>query len=138
MAVLDYEEICGRAVHFAETYGKVFDYSADSVAALDELLQIYYDCGQEGRYNDEQLWNVSITLGVYLGECMLRTVIGSNGYAWFFDGKNAPYLRMDGKTAMYPVTKVYKRVTNGPEDNVKSFYDIGIKIADGSFNLSAQ
>ncbi|MCD7990557.1 MAG: hypothetical protein LUK37_01695 [Clostridia bacterium] len=58
------------------------------------------------------------------------------GYFWAPGEDGIPVLMKDGKNQMSPITKVYKRLLNGPEDNVKSFYVVALLIADGRLNLS--
>lgn len=53
------------------------------------------------------------------------------GYFWTTGEDDIPVLKKDGKNQMSPITKVYKRLLNGPEDSVKSFYDVALFIADG-------
>ena len=42
-----------------------------------------------------------------------------------------PVLAKDGRNQMSPITKAEKRIQNGPEDSVKSFYDVAKVIAQG-------
>lgn len=54
------------------------------------------------------------------------------GYEWTVDS-NEPCLNKDNNNKMFPIAKVWKRIINGTEDSVKSFYDIGIAITEGRF-----
>lgn len=69
--------------------------------------------------------------GVYLGQTLLDTYLTLRGYFWAVGEDSIPALKKDGKNQMSPITKVYKRLLNGPEDSVKSFYDVALYIADG-------
>ena len=127
----DYKKLCDTAVKYGAAFHKAFDFSADSIAALDEILRYYHEEYRENRASDSQLWNLSVIFGVYLGQTLLDTYLTLRGYFWAAGEDSIPVLKKDGKNQMSPITKVYKRLLNGPEDSVKSFYDVALYIADG-------
>lgn len=130
---VDYEGIGQIAKDYAAAAGKNLDYSPESIAILEEILQNHYEEAMVDQITDGYLWNISVIYGVYLGETLLRNAISELGYHWVLDDENVPSLVKDEKNTMSPVTKTYKRLKNGPEDNVQSFYDIAILIAQGKF-----
>ena len=81
---------------------------------------------------DEAAERIAVSLGIYLGQVMLENKLSEYGYEWLVDG-NEPCLAKNNDYKMFPITKVWKRITNGIEDNIKSFYNIGIAIAEGHF-----
>lgn len=133
---MDYKKLCDTAVKYGSAFHKELNFSADSIAELEKILQYYHEEYRENRAADNQLWNLSVVFGVYLGQTLLDTYLTARGYIWAPGEDSIPVLMKDGKNQMSPITKVYKRLLNGPEDNVKSFYDVALLIADGRLNLS--
>ncbi len=41
---------------------------------------------------------------------------------------------MRDNNEIYPISKTHKRILNGPEDDVRSFCEIAVMIADGTFS----
>ncbi len=67
---------------------------------------------------------MAVIFGFYLGEVMLKNGFSKNGYTWGkSDISNIPLLVDDKGSYITPNDKVYKRLINGKEDNVNSFYD---------------
>ena len=59
------------------------------------------------------------------GEVMLKTVLPKKGYKWGTDNfSNIPLLVNADGSFVTPNDKVYKRLVNGKEDSVISFYDV--------------
>lgn len=130
---INYIEIADRAVTYAANHGIVLDFSRNSISKVEEILAVYHQ--QLSEYDDKDgqttLWNLAVYFGIYLGETMLRVSLKDKGYQWYIkDG--LPILKND-HNEIFPITKVHKRILNGPEDNVKSFCDVGFMIADGAF-----
>ena len=63
-----------------------------------------------------------------LGEVLLRTGLKHAGFVWV-DENGIPILKKNEQTKVSPISKVFKRLKNGKEDNIKPFFDIGICIA---------
>ncbi len=117
------------AVDYAKSFQKEFDYFPDSIADLEEILEYYSNDISESKPTENQIWSMALIFGSYLGEVMLRNGLSEKGYAWEMDGSSAiPLLgNVDGKY-LAPVDKVYKRLVNGGEDNIVSFYDIFMEL----------
>jgi len=45
-----------------------------------------------------------------------------------FGNRPSLHIKVDNNNRAHPIDKAYKRLRNGPEDNVVSFYDIFIKM----------
>ena len=65
------------------------------------------------------------------GETLLRNGLADLGYRWALTENGLPVLAKDGRNQMSPIKKAEKRIQNGPEDSVKSFYDVAKVIAQG-------
>lgn len=133
---INYEGICDTAIKYAKDFEKEFDYSRQSIESLDDILQYYYEEIQKTNPAEKSIWKMAVIFGVYLGESLLKAELTSQGYIWSIDEDNVPRLKKDNNFIMSPVDKVYKRLKNGPEDSVLSFYNISIMIANGKLNLN--
>lgn len=134
--MLNYEEICSYAIEDAKLYGIDLDFSPESIEKLDEILKSLYDSSPNNDLTEKRLYTISIEFGVYLGETLLRNCLSEHGYSWRLDENNIPVLAKSKDFQMSPVSKVYKRLTNGYGDEVKPFYNIAIAIAEGRFPKS--
>lgn len=124
-------EICQKAVKVAAAGGFTLDYTPDSILTLEQLLDGQSRYAASGEASDKYIWNAAVIFGVYLGQVLLRCRLEECGYSWAAEEDSVPYLKKDEKNAMYPINKVLKRIRNGPEHNVISYYDVSIEIAEG-------
>lgn len=128
---INYMEVADRAVAYAADSGIELDFSRESIAKVDDILEAYHEHLSE--YDDEggrkTLWNLAVHFGIYLGETMLRVSLQEKGFAWYIND-GMPVLKKDNNE-LYPITKAHKRILNGAGDSVKSFCDVGLMIADG-------
>ncbi|MEE5993554.1 MAG: hypothetical protein V3G42_09980 [Oscillospiraceae bacterium] len=130
MEEFDAKPYCEVAMEFAQKFQKYFSYQEKDVDEMEEILGILHQDYQNQELSDETLQKIAVFFGVYLGQIMLDSKLSECGYVW--DGEQI-CLKKDDKNKMYPVSKVYKRIVNGIEDSVKSFYDVAIAIAEGRF-----
>lgn len=125
----DPKPYCENAVKIAETFERNFTGSDLDVVAMEEILGIIHKAYSEKEVTEQNAKGLAISMGVYLGQLMLDHKLTECGYAWKVDD-NEPCLVKNSNDKMYPLTKVWKRVVNGKDDNVKSFYTIGIMMAE--------
>ncbi len=93
------------------------DYSIDSIQQAEKVLEKLHD--ERARINsDEGFKGLATALGAYVGECVRRH---SPGAHWEGDhpvaGERSYPLYWRGGES-FPITWCYKRIENGPEDNV--------------------
>lgn len=113
------------AVDYAKKFKKKLDYSSNSMSDLEEILAYYSDDIYKSRPTENQIWSMALIFGSYLGETMLKNGLAKKGYYWGEDNNtNVPLLRNKKGSFITPNDKVYKRLVNGPEDNVAIFYDV--------------
>lgn len=113
------------AIKYAESFQKYFDYSKKSINDLEEILDFYSNDISESKPTENQIWSMSIIFGSYLGETMLKNGLAKKGYQWGIDkSSNIPLLVNDNGNFITPNDKVYKRLVNGKEDSIISFYDV--------------
>jgi hypothetical protein len=116
------QSCAAEAVHTAqERFGFVLDYSDKSVEFLETVLSGVGTTLDAG--NEEAVENAVKLWGAYLGEVVRR----SCGGAWDliqYPGQAAavPTLVIDG-SQLYPLMKVYRRLTMGEAENVWQFYE---------------
>lgn len=129
MEKFDAKPYCEGAVKFALQFGKKFSYKYEDIADLEDILEILHGDYQSRKLTDEMAERIAVSLGVYLGQVMLENKLYECGYQWNAEGDEL-CLAKDNSNKMFPIVKVWKRITNGMEDSVKSFYDVGIVIAE--------
>lgn len=111
------------AVDYAKSFSKSFDYSKESIADLEEILQYYHEDIAKSMPTENQLWSMSCIWGTYLGEVLLRNGLKGKGFEWdVVEDSVIPVLKKNDEI-IAPIDKVYKRFVNGSEDNVISFLD---------------
>ena len=113
------------AVNYAKSFKKNFDYSKTSIIDLEEILNYYSNDISKSKPTENQIWSMSVIFGSYLGEVMLKNSLAEKGYKWGTDNfSNIPLLVNADGSFVTPNDKVYKRLVNGKEDSVISFYDV--------------
>lgn len=125
------DDMLGRLVKS----GASSDYGRELVEWLDGFIERNRHLWGE----EEHANRVANNLGAVLGEC-LRAAYGGN---WSFHEQFGEWGIDLGSTfgTVFPAAKVYKQVTNGPEDSILSLFDVvgGIIQAGGIEKLrSAQ
>ena len=116
------------AVEYAKSFQKNFDFSERSIGDLEEILDYYAKDLLESRPTENQIWSMSLIFGSYLGEVMLKNGLSKRGYCWGIQNTGIiPLLMAGNEKYITPVDKVYKRLVNGAEDNVISFYQMAME-----------
>lgn len=130
MDKFDSKPYCESAIKFVLQFGKEFSYKSNDIEDMEGILEIIHNDYKSKKITEETAQKIAISLGIYLGQVMLDTSLSKYGYIWVIKD-NEPCLVKNDVNQMFPITKVWKRIANGNEDNVKSFYDVGIVIAEG-------
>ena len=105
------------AVDAARTdYRHTLDYTADSVDVLDEILVLVGESPDHDVDFEVRLW------GSYLGEVIRRRYAGGWEMTQYPGGTVAvPAIEVRG-SRLFPLMKVYRRLTMGEEEDLRSFY----------------
>jgi hypothetical protein len=124
------------AVDHAKTAcGVNLDYSAESIRNVEAVLERLHSEMPRGFLarllgrapSDETIWTMCKMYGGYIGEVVRRT----GGGEWVLDTEIAPGERVialrKGEGRMFPPSKVQKRLTNGSQDNVWSYFQVLMK-----------
>lgn len=133
MEIFNAKPYCENTIKFVQQFGKNFSCKSEDIADMEEILDIIHKDYINKDISEKTAEKIAISMGIYLGQVMLDSKLSECGYEWMVDN-NQPCLTKNDNNKMYPIAKVWKRITNGVEDNVKSFYDIGIVIAEGRFD----
>jgi hypothetical protein len=97
-------------------YEQDLDFSADSVDALDDILVVVSESPEKDLDFEVRLW------GGYLGEILRRRYAGGWEMTQYPGGTVAvPAVDVRG-SRLFPLMKVYRRLTVGEEEDLRSFY----------------
>lgn len=118
-----------RAVDIAKGLGRELDYTIESVKQLDELAEFFREAKERENLEDDLIRGLAGILGAYLGEVLLRNGLADRGLAWLEDEEGDMVVGSENCT-LHPLTKVYKRITYGPGDELLPFCLISFAIAD--------
>ena len=92
------------------------DFSPDSIDALDEILVLVGESPEIDLDFEARLW------GSYLGEVLRRRYAGTWEMTLYPGGVAAvPAVDVRG-SRLFPLMKVYRRLTMGREEDLRSFY----------------
>ena len=97
-------------------YRQKLDFSADSINELDEILVLVAEDPNIDLDYESRLW------GSYLGEVLRRRYAGGWEMTQYPGGAVAvPAVEVRG-SRLFPIMKVYRRLTMGDEEDLRSFY----------------
>ena len=92
------------------------DFSSDSIDALDEILVLVGESPELDLDFEVRLW------GSYLGEVLRRRYAGSWELTPYPGGAvSVPAVEVRG-SRLFPLMKVYRRLTTGEEEDLRAFY----------------
>lgn len=123
------EQYAAEAVRLGSEFGVKLDYSESSLETLERVLDQLADklpsSKTEPRSEDtmeQELDSVSRIWGGYFGETIRRLWGGEWGVETY-PGTIAPVISVDiGGAKLFPVMKIYRRLTKGQDENVWLFY----------------
>ena len=105
------------AVETARTdYRKALDFTPDSIDLLDEIIVLVSETPEHDVDYEVRLW------GSYLGEIIRQRYNGGWEMTQYPGGTVAvPAVDVRG-SRLFPLLKVYRRLTMGEEEDLRSFY----------------
>lgn len=133
--MVDIDRFCTEAVRTAAELGVTLNYQPEGIAQMEAIIMPKFSAWlKDGTITaDRGAWNLAAIFGIYLGETMLRQFAAEKGFRWGTPEGDFPVLMKDDRNQMSPITKVHKRILNGEEDSIESFYRIAIYFAEGRF-----
>jgi hypothetical protein len=97
-------------------YSRALDFSDESMNALDEILVLLSESPGIDLDFESRLW------GSYLGEVLRTRYAGAWEMTLYPGGEVAvPAVDVRG-SRLFPIMKVYRRLTMGEEEDLRSFY----------------
>lgn len=107
------------AIELADSeYRRKLDYTPDSVNALDEILVLLSESPDVDLDFESRLW------GSYLGELLRSRYAGTWEMTQYPGGQVAvPAIDIRG-SRLFPLMKVYRRLTIGEEEDLPSFFNM--------------
>jgi hypothetical protein len=108
----------GAAEMAHRQYGNKLDFSSESIDVLDEILVTVGESPEMDLDFEARLW------GSYLGEVLRRRYAGSWEMTVYPGGASAvPAVDVRG-SRLFPILKVYRRLTAGEEEDLSSFFSM--------------
>jgi hypothetical protein len=105
----------------AAEFQQNLDFGSESVDALDEILVLVGESPELDLDFEVRLW------GSYLGEVLRRRYAGSWEMVVYPGGANAvPAVDVRG-SRLFPLMKVYRRLTAGDEEDLRTFFAMVIE-----------
>jgi hypothetical protein len=117
---------CGYAIEVAaEQFAITLDWSEKSVRHIEDILGQMHDDIPRAQPPDSAIWNFARAFGSYVGEVLRRHHGGEWGMVTL-GGDSFPGIELPNGVLCWPWGRAYKRITNGPEDNIWHYYTIAI------------
>ena len=128
-------ELAENAVEAARCWGLELDYSAESLESVEKLAGRIFRSNRMLSLPEDILSGVASLYGAYLGEVLLRCGLADLDFAWV---KNEEGEIGIGREDFWfaPVTKVYKRITQGACHDLMNFFEVIFGLAIGAVDLN--
>ena len=120
----------GAVQHAKKYWATELDYSPQSIEDVELILARMHDSIPRGflgkwlkrRPTDEQMAQVALAYGAYLGEILRREFGGTWSKETAADQPDMLALKFSDQNMIFPTGKVWKRLQNGAQENVNDFY----------------
>ncbi|MGG3801690.1 hypothetical protein [Metabacillus fastidiosus] len=119
------QNMSNKAVEYANSFNKAFNYTEDDIKDLEEILDYYSNDLKDSMPTENQIFSMSLIWGSYLGQVLKMHVNSELNWVKedvFGDGEII-HLK-SGENRIFPIDKVSKRLINGKTDNIISFYEV--------------
>lgn len=104
--------------HARQSFNQTLDFTAESIDALDEILVLVGESPELDLDFEVRLW------GSYLGEALRRRYAGAWQMTQYPGGVAAvPSVEVRG-SHLFPLVKVYRRLTVGEEEDLRTFFSM--------------
>lgn len=125
------KEHAETAVQMAAGKNRTLDYSIESIHTAEGILAEISSQVKEEFIQKDQVPGLADVLGCYVGET-LRKLIGRGTWVIPSDGpgSGAWTLVIDGTQLFFPA-KAYRRIMNGPEDNIETMFKLELSRFSG-------
>lgn len=116
------EAYAQKAVQAARSFNTQLDYSENSLMELEAILDQFARQMAASQPSSDELSEICKTWGSYFGE-VLRHRFGGDWSIESYPGKSFATLTLNiNGNKIFPSMKVHRRLTEGEQDNIWSFY----------------
>jgi hypothetical protein len=99
--------------------GHHYDHAPANASRLDAWVDSFVADGPRG----DVVHSVVLSMGAYVGEILVRNA----GDTWTFEPQaGAPGIKLPSGLVCFPLSKVGKRITVGPEHSIAQFVDVAM------------
>ena len=120
------------AVDFTnQNFKKQLNFSEDSIKDVEECLDALSRTRAQYKPTNEQLYNTAKMYAGYIGQVIKLKWGGDWRDESEYSLENGPALKINDQQ-LFLVSKIYRRIVNGPEDNIWHFYLIFKKDMESS------
>lgn len=99
--------------------GEHFDYAPENAERLDAWVELFV----AERPSEDVVHSVVVSMGAYVGELIVR----NGGGRWTFAPQaGAPGVELTSGLVCFPLNKVGKRITVGPEHSIDQFVQVAL------------
>lgn len=131
-----------EAVEHAHKYYEVtLDYSHESIKLVEDILTEIYSLIPHGimrlfkkRPSDDNLWGIAEMYGGYIGQTYRKHFGGDWDVRDDVPLSDGPVITFStlGGDSFFPVSKVWRRIKNGDDNNIKKYYSFLKQRAEGT------
>lgn len=121
------------AVELGMMLGYRLDYSEKSIASLEKLAQFLHKEYRNGDMQEKTASMAAFAFGAYLGETLLWNGLKDHGFAWM-KNEEGEYVVGRDMDWLYPITKMFKRITLGPDHSLTCFYEVVVGLVNGEID----
>jgi len=111
------------------------DFSEDSIEKVEKILDVLNKTMKRDNPPKDLVLSFAKQFSGYMGQVMLIKWSGEWKDENEYSIKNGPGLRVKGQD-LFLLSKVYRRITNGADDNVWHFYQVIKSEIDGTKNIN--
>lgn len=125
------KRLAEMAVADAKDFGLYLDFTSKSLKDVERMAQAIHMAHRLEPLPEDVLLGIANLYGAYLGEVLLRSGLNLLDYRWEEDGEGEIGICSEN-ISMFPVTKVYKRLTQGPDHSLTEFFECMFGLAIGA------
>ena len=115
------QQCAADAVQFAsEEYQINLDFSLESLALVDAILNRLHETNRQQRFSDEHMFTLSNIYAAYLGQIFISVVGGE----WLHQkaDETAPYVSLNYNNREFPLASLcYHKITKDPHLSVREY-----------------
>ncbi len=105
-----------------EIFNVELDFSDKSIKNVEKILGVLCDSLNKVKPSDEDILEYAKKFSAYIGQIIIDKWGGEWKDESEYSIKNGPVLRV-GEINVFLLSKVYRRIINGSEDNIELFYE---------------